>query len=257
MGELTRRSFHRRGATAVVLVSVALALLIVAPAGAWASSSSGVGRTIQVNPASAGFTGSATWNGINIQTASSTSSAFQIHFNGVVNILYNWTSGVGAAAYLINDARLQIFYFGFALATRDIVTTPGASSGSIVMNWTTGPLQYILEGSYLLTASLLATNGTTAWSQSFWVNVAAPFYILAILPIVLILIAIYEFYAVATVGKQAALKSQKKGGAASPPTTTPAVALAPSTASTPADSSATPPTTGTEAPGTPPTGGSS
>ncbi|HTZ61410.1 MAG TPA: hypothetical protein VMC82_02035, partial [Thermoplasmata archaeon] len=60
-------------------------------------------------------------------------------------------------------------------------------------------------------------NGTTAWSQSFWVDIAAPFYILALLPIILVVIAIYEVYALLTVGKHAALGK----GATTPPASSP------------------------------------
>ncbi|MGI0155101.1 MAG: hypothetical protein ACREDE_03050, partial [Thermoplasmata archaeon] len=186
-----------------------------------------------------GVTGSATWNGVNIATANTSSSAFHISFNGAVTVVYGWSQPPSRAGWSISDARLQIFYFGFALATRDITTSSGATTGNITMgNWSTGPLQYILEGSFQLTASLLAGNGTTAWSQSFWVDVLAPFAILAALPIVLIVIAIYELYGVATVGKQAALKRQRKGDA-EPPTTSTAPPATGSPEPTPTD--ATPP----------------
>ena len=254
-----RQLSHRPRAAAVVLFSVVVALLMATPVGAWAAPSSAPSRTAAAAPVSDVFTASATWNGVPIQTANTTSSAFQIHFNGVVNILYTWASSLTGPAYSINDARLQIFYFGFALATRDIILTTAESSGNVVMNWSTGPLQYILEGSYQLTASLLATNSTTVWSQSFWVNVAAPFYILAILPIVLILIAIYELYAVATVGKQATIRGPKKGGGTGTSPSTPP--NAPSTSTPPTspspEASSSPGTAGGDVPGSPPSGGAS
>jgi hypothetical protein len=188
----------------------------------------------------------ATWNGVNVATASTMSSGFQIQFNQAVNILYNWstTSFPVGVSYTISDARLQIFYFGFALATRDVTEANAVPStqGNIAMNWSTGPLQYILAGTYLLVASLLEPSGKTVWSQVFWVDVSAPAYILAALPIVLILIAIYELYGVATVGRQAALKRQAKGGggAASPASSSPTNPPTAESSST-VDSSGTPP----------------
>jgi hypothetical protein len=208
-----RRLFHRNIPVALVLVSVVAALVIASGGGAGAVPTND--RSVTVVPAltTGGLVANASWNGLNITTAGSPSSAFHISFNGAVNIYYYWSQTGSASPWSINDARLQIFYFGFALATRDITQSVGSTSGNLVMgNWNTGALEYILEGSYLLKASLIATNGTTAWSQSFWVNVAAPFSILAALPIILILIAIYEVFELLTSGKHAVPKKPKMGG---------------------------------------------
>ena len=224
-------------------MSVMLAFLVVLPVGSLAVPASEPSGSVSPAQASGGVSATVTWNGANIQTASTQSSAFTISLNAAVNVRYSWTS----TGYSINDQRLQMFYFGFALGTRDVTETSGTATGSVPLNWTTGPLEYVLAGVYQLTASLIASNGTTAWSESFWVDVSAPFYIGAVLPIVLILIAIYELYSLATVGRQAALKAQAKGGAAT--------MAAPAPVATPA-----PPAEGaTEGspPTTPPPGGSS
>ena len=244
-----RQPFRRRAAVRVALAAVALALLVSAPLGALATSSPSRVTTIAATPASGPITATVTWDGVNIATANTTSSAFHISFNGAVNLLYSWSQPVlTAAAWSVNDARLQIFYFGFALGTRDITTTVGRTTGSIVMgNWSTGPLQYILEGTYMLTASLIATNGSTAWSQSFWVDVAAPFYILAVLPLVLVLIAIYEVYALCCSGQH--YSRPKVAQSTTPPATPPSAATPPTTPATTAPEPA--------AESTPPPGGSS
>jgi hypothetical protein len=215
----------------LALLAVALAVLTALPA----ASLGATPRSSTSAPAASsnGISASVTWNGANILDYSSATAAARIDFNGVADVRYNWsllspTSGPGPT---ITDARLQIFYFGFALATRDILEPSGASV--FVMNWSTGSLQYILEGSYRLVASLLAQNGTTVWSQSFWAYVAAPFYIGALLPIVLILIVLWEVYSLATVGKQAAIGRR-------PPT--------PPEPEGPKETSVTPPETGTSAP---------
>jgi hypothetical protein len=257
-----RRTIPRRRAGALTLTAIALALLLVAPVGSLAAPSPSPSTSARPATTTNGVTGSATWNGVNVATANTSSSAFQISFNGAVTVVYGWSQPIGIGPrWLINDARLQIFYFGFALGTRDITTTTGAATGNLTMgNWSTGPLQYILEGTYQLVASLLSPNGTTVWSEGFWVDVAAPFYILAVLPIVLILIAIYELYGVATVGKQARLKRQKQGGGPAPPPATPAAAAPPAAAMTapptePAPSAEEPPDPAAVTP--PPSGGTS
>ncbi len=219
MGASARPPFRRRAAVVVGFVSLALAFLVVAPMGALAAPSNASPLTIKEGPAVGELTARALWNGVNIVTANTTSSAFHISFNGAVNVVYTFAQPPGAgAAWSINDARLQIFYFGFALGTRDITESVGMVSGTITMgNWSTGPLQYILAGTYLLTASLIAVNGTTAWSQSFWVDVAAPYYILALLPIVLILLSVYEAYALCCSGKH--VSRGKVPGGGTPPAT--------------------------------------
>jgi hypothetical protein len=252
-----RPSALGRGVRLVPLAAVAalVVLLFVLP-GVTLASVSTPSTTAQPAQGS-GISATVTWNGANVLNYSSPTSAVHIGFNGVVNVHYTWSSPLLAGgAPTINDARLQIFYFGFALATRDVVNsvaTP-ATSGQFTMNWSTGALQYILEGSYKLVASLLASNGTTMWSQSFWAFVAAPFYIGALLPIVLILIVIWEVYNLATVGRQVLLGKRPPSG--SPETAAAAAPSAPaagseSTEASPTDSS--PP--GDSSP--PPSGGAS
>ena len=239
--------FRRHRAVTVVLVAVALGLLLLAPIGALAAPTGGATVTAQPAQSPSGITASATWNGVNIATANTSSAAFHLGFNGAVTIVYTWSQSLlTAAPWSINDARLQIFYFGFALGTRDIVTTTGQASGTLTMgNWSTGALQYVIEGTFLLTASLLATNGTTAWSQSFWVDISAPFYILAVLPLVLALIAIYEIYALCCSGKHVSMNQGTKpgtGAAATTPATAPAASVPEATeTASPAEAPTPPP----------------
>ncbi len=223
-------TFGTRRWVPLAAVGMLAVVLFALPAASLASPTAASVRTSLAPAASNGLYAQATWNGANIRNYPSATSAAHIGFNGVANVYYNWSSlggvaGVGAPLYTINDSRLQIFYFGFALATRDVINSAAApaTSGSFSMNWSTGALEYVLEGSYKLVASLIATNGTTVWSQAFWVYVAAPFYVGAVLPIVLILLLIWELYNVATVGKYATL------GASKAPPTPPAGEETPST----------------------------
>jgi len=255
MAVVAPRTGVRRGNILAAALAVSLALMVLSPVTTLASPARTFSVSVRTPAASGGLSANASWDGTNISTASTASSAFHISFGGSVNVYYSWRQPTGlaggSAPWSINDARLQIFYFGFALGTRDITLSAGQTSGNISMsNWNTGPLEYVLEGLFLLTASLLAPNGTTAWSQSFWVDVAAAFYVLAALPIVLLLLGVYELYSIATVGKQQALKRAKSGGGKAPENAEPA----PSTSPPPASSeTADAPT----APSTPPEGGGS
>ncbi len=176
--------------------------------------------------ASTGMPGDPTvlWNGQDISAYSTPASAVTVTFNEALNLLYSWTNG-GATAN-VGDARLQMFYFGFAVSTRDVYFTAGSFS-SIPLNWTVGAIQYVVEGVFGLTASLINGAGTTVWSENFYVRLAAPYSILAIAPIVLILLAIYELYLLATCGREAGPRLQparevpptaptEAGGAAAP-----------------------------------------
>ncbi len=192
------------------LLAVLLGVLVLLPVGSLASTATPAGSAKAASVTSpTGFVGSVNWNGANVSTASTTSSALAIQFSQMANLLYSWKSG---SLWNINDARLQIFYFGFALATRDVTlqgSTPGHGN-NIPLNWTPGAIEYAIEGLYKLTASLVASNGSTVWSETFFVRATAPLSILAVLPIVLIVLAIYELYDVTRSGRQAVLSAKSK-----------------------------------------------
>ncbi|MGD0250566.1 MAG: hypothetical protein ABSB97_06755, partial [Thermoplasmata archaeon] len=73
------------------------------------------------------------------------------------------------------------------------------------------------EGLFGLTASILASNGTTVWSENFFIKATAPYSILAALPIILGIIGIWELYSVARSGRQAAFSGKGKPPASPPP----------------------------------------
>jgi hypothetical protein len=195
-----------------------------------------------------------TWNGANVNTASGASSAIGFNFGNTANVLFSWTiqvtPGGSASAPSITDARLQMIYLGAALATRDVtpIGPPSSLSNTAVMNWSTGELTYVLEGVYKITASLLS-NGTTEWSESFYLHATAPYSLLAAFPIILIVLGIWELYAVARSGRFAVLSKRGAPPPSAPPTTPPTTP--PSTP--PRSPPATPPTTETpETTGPPP-----
>ena len=216
MAEDASRVRRVPGARGLLWVALAVVALLVVPVGALAVPARQSVVTVSPEANASGLIATVTWNGANIATANSSSSAFSLAPGGQAQVVYTWSQPVlSVSPWLVDDARLQIFYLGIAVGTRDIYLTTGGSSGTVDMsNWTYGPLQYLLEGTFLLTASLLAKNGTAAWSESFWVNITAPFYLLAAMPIILLLIAIYEIYALCVSGKNA--RPPKASGTATP-----------------------------------------
>ncbi len=185
---------------AIVLVLLPLLSTAIAPSAAQpASSASGCAKT----PVRNGISANVSWNGVNVCSYSSASSSLGVDFSQTEHIHYTWSS-VRGAPVSVSDARLEMFYFGFAIVTRDqIASSPETGNGSFDMSWTPGALTYVLEGLYGLTASLIAPNGSTLWSEHFFVTATAPYSILAVLPILLLVIAIYEAYSLATAGREA------------------------------------------------------
>ena len=216
-----RRVAARAAAVLAVLAVVAPALLVVGGA----RGASG-GCAYVTNPY--GIAVNVTWNGRNVCEAGSPSSAFSVDLTKSIGLVYSWLSPTIA----VNDARLQMFYFGFAVATRDVQIVGGLGNGpggvltpaaqTVPMNWTPGAIAYVLSGAYSLSASLVAPNGTTVFSEHFFVHANAPFVLGALLPILLIVIAVWELYQLATSGKADAPRSKTKDGATPPPNREPA-----------------------------------
>jgi len=220
---MKRASRWGRWVTLSLIVLFAASML--GSSGALASPSAAPRALATVTTADApGVNAVVTWNGMNVASAPAVSSAISTDFSSTIDVHYTWTSS--GSPYTISDARLQIFYFGFALGTRDILESNpvAATNGSFDMPWDPGVLQWILAGTYALTASLLSPNGTTQWSEQFYLHVTAPAAIGAALPIILLLIGLYEAYSLARSGRQAAISAapaRKNDDApkASPPAT--------------------------------------
>jgi hypothetical protein len=187
-----RQRRSRLSLAAVAFVLVALLLNVPGPARA-----SG-----PVSPAVSAAAYTVTWNGADVSAAGSASSALVIDLTQQANLLFNWTLSAPNTAD-VSDARIQMFYFGFAVATRDqVLTNPVArASGSIPLSWTPLSVAYLLEGVYRITASFIAANGSTLFSENFYVRDNAPLGIVAILPIVLLAIMVYEVYGLARSGR--------------------------------------------------------
>lgn len=168
-----------------------------------------------------GISAVVTWGGTSIAAATSVSSAITTSFTHTVDVNFSWVARAGASGpelYNISTARLQFYYFGAALDTRDVVdSTPrAATNGSFDLQWQPGIFQWLFEGTFGLAAILLAPNGTTMWSQSFYIHAQAPYAIGAVLPVLLLLIGLYEAYGLATSGRAEAARLSPKAKPAAP-----------------------------------------
>ena len=204
---------------------VALLLLALVPGGAQAALTPGPPAPISISNcssahASNGIRAVVTWNGNDTCAAGTASSALSIDFGETVHVAFFWIAPAGHQLDP-NDARLAMNYLGFAVATRDVGPVhPGpAPNGSFAQDWSTGSLEYILAGLYSITASLFAGNGSTLWSNTFYVHVNAPYSVLALLPVLLIVIVVYELYEVGRSGRHAGLARPR--GPSPPPSPPP------------------------------------
>lgn len=207
---------RRVGLVLALVVFGVVALLVNNPMPATASASARP-TPAQTSP---GISAHVTWNGVNISTLGSVSSALSIDFAQSANLDYVWSN---APAPGVNDARLQMYYFGFAVATRDVgISVAETSNSGLPLNWTPLSIGYVLEGVYRLTASLIAKNGTTVWSENFYVRGNAPLGFVAVIPIVLLVIGVYEVYGLARSGRYALLgRKEKPKPPSGPPAATP------------------------------------
>ncbi len=231
-----------------ILAPALLALLIAVPAAPLLSSLSAPLAPTSCAGATTNYhvNATVTWNGADVCTAASASSPLKITFGQTANLQFSWS-----AAGLINltDARLAMYFVGFPIVTRDVapIHTGYATSGQFDLNWTPGTLTYAFEGLFRITASIFAANGSTAFRESFYVRASAPLDLLAALPLLLIILGIYEVYGIATSGRQALLPGRTPARPPpGPPTpSAPATPSAPPSESAPAAPAAGPPEEGT------------
>ena len=182
---------------------------------------------------------SAAWNGVDLSKASTVGSAFTVTSGQRSHVNFSYDpSGAGAA---ITTARLIVFYFGSQISANSVP----ASAGKALMNWTLGTYTYLLQGVYRLTASLVAANGSTVWSEGFYINVQAPYHVGSGMTVFLIVLGAVEIWSISTSGGRSARKSK---GRPAPPT--PWQPTPPPAEAGPAAPEPTPPTTPPEG-GTP------
>lgn len=157
---------------------------------------------------------SVTWNGHNISAASSVGSALRVTTGGTINVGFSFQDTNPARSL---TARLQAFYFGAALSTNEVPATVNGitGAGTASMNWSLGSYTYLLEGAYRLTASLVA-NGSTVFSEDFYIDEQAPYAIGSGFVLFLIVLGIFELISLATIGRSSRRRRRPRSPAPAP-----------------------------------------
>lgn len=187
-----------------------------------------------LRPASSGpLTATVLFDGVNIVNHDTVGSAIVTNFSGAFSTAFTWTP-TGSGGLTVTQAEIQLLFFGTSIATSSgQFLKLGANSYTLSSDFTQN--RYIYEGVYEIVATL-SNNGTTLYSQGFYVWIQATDH-LTIINIVLILLLILEVYEVAALGR---MKIPKQPAAAPP-----------STPTTGAPPSGAPPSTTTPPPATP------
>ena len=166
----------------------AIALLVAIPSASASAVAPGP-LPIHVAPGISLKGESARWDGKNLSTASTASHAFTLGVNQRSLVVFTYDVPLGGPN--VTTARMQAIYFGAVISTDQVSTHTNLSgTGSGTMNWTLGTFTYLLAGLYLLTASLVDSNGTTVWSESFYMQASAPYHVGSRLIIFLIVLAL-------------------------------------------------------------------
>jgi hypothetical protein len=227
-----------RGRAFVVGALALLALAALLPLGAAEAPLDRPALAFQTE--ATGFSASASWNGASIASASTPSTAITTSFGSPVAVNFTWFSGPGVTEpFAITDAVVHILYLGQQAWTKDQAFTPpmSAGTGSYSLSSDLTESRYLVEGLFLIQADLLSNTNGTVWSQSFYVNVLAPYHF-TVAALALGIIGLYELVSLARVGPHALSGTKGKG---TPPAQPPVTSPSP----TPAQSS---PPSGTEAP---------
>jgi len=203
---------------AVPAVAVAAALVVLP-----ALSASVAGRPDDVSPSVTTVAGSAvtgasvTWNGKDVSGASSPSSAISIQKGQTALVQFTFDE---SSATAVGNASISVNYLGLVLTTskqspRVVGGPPVAAVAEI--NWSFGPLYDALEGVFEFTASLLSPNGSTVWSESFYVFTKAPYLLESGAVIVLLVFFVAELYWAASAIRDARRHAQPPQAKAPPP----------------------------------------
>jgi hypothetical protein len=157
-----------------------------------------------------------TWDGTNISAAGTIGSAFVLQGEQTVKVVFEYTvqgTGPGPAT-----AEVVLTYLGDALTSTGTATGAGSNgSGTATFSWSFGNLVELTEGAYHLTASLLDVNGSTLWSQGFYINVEAPFRVSSGLFVFLIVLGAVEGYSIAVALRRRKIKHLPRPARRGPP----------------------------------------
>jgi len=202
-----------RGLFAVAIGTIGLLLVLPALGAAQTIESAPIGPRSAL-PTAVGISNPAvTWNGKPIGDASTQAHAFSITTDQ--RVLVNFSFVVPPFGPDVTTARIQALYFGAVISTDQVSTSTTAGVGKGLMNWTLGTFTYLLAGVYVLSASLVDSNGSTVWSEHFYIDATAPYHIGSGLTIFLIVLGLVELYSILTVGRS--VRRRPKTGGKAPP----------------------------------------
>ncbi len=203
----------RRGGRLLPLLAVGFLFLLLAPYGTTLLEAAAAPAPA-VTPASSALTTTVLWNSVNVDTAPNAASAIAWTFDDVATVQFTWTGAAGGPS--VSQAFLVILFLGFPAYTKQEVeaTALPSTGGTISMTYDLTSFKWYLQGLYQVHAYLADPNGTSLWSEYFYVRVAQP-YDIVVATVGLLLLTIAELYMIATVGPRAADKIRKP----QPPTT--------------------------------------
>lgn len=191
---------RRRAGGFLPILSIALVLAFFAPYGVGMLSTSRGSSPEAVPAVVTTVSGSAFWNGVNIDNYPAVSSAASWSFDNVANMKFDWAgplTGVG-----VSQAFLVILFLGFPAYTKQQVLSSALPVGSINMTYDLTQFKWYLQGVYQLHAYLENPSGATLWSENFYVRVSQPYDLVAA-TVGLILLTLAELYMIVTVGPRA------------------------------------------------------
>jgi hypothetical protein len=212
-----------------VLAAALLLILFLGPADAAFGASSGPSASaVHVASSDGTVTARVTFNGQSIDGHASPSDAIVANFHQLFKTVMNWSSTGGSAE--VTQGTLTLLFAGISIGTssQSIVGATPRTGGTVTLNNTSfAQDQYLFEGVYELQASLF-DNGALLFQQTFYVWIQATYH-LTIVNIALLVIAIWECYAIASLASVRAARkelgltapSQSSPPPASPPTPPP------------------------------------
>ena len=151
--------------------------------------------------------GTVEWNGVNVDSYPSVSSAASWSFTNIATVNFAW-AGAPTGSGGVSQAFLVILFLGFPAYTKQQVQSVALPTGAISMTYDLTQFKWYLQGVYELHAYLENPAGNTLWSENFYVRVAEP-YDITVATVGLLLLTVAELYLIATVGPRALDKTRK------------------------------------------------
>ncbi|MGA8663727.1 MAG: hypothetical protein WB809_01475 [Thermoplasmata archaeon] len=188
------------------------------------------------------------FNGVAVGGHTTAGSAIVTNFSGVFSTVFTWNSTSGTAPVFVTEGVVSLLFLGVAIGT-STQQQPENGHGVITLKSDFTQNRYLFEGNYEIQATL-QSNGTTVFTQDFYIWVQATDH-LTLVNIVLLLIAILEIWQIAALGSVKKARTQlgipPPASSSTPSSSSPSPSSAPPPASPPPSSppSSPPPTGGT------------